>query len=162
MLPRSFFESFAWKAASLACRSAVERVVIEHLAHGGRENGNLIVRKVDFLEHGIYNDGIAPALREACALGLLIMTKRGRAGNAEHRAAHRWAVAPVLDQRLKPFDTAWKRFQSLEEAEKVAAEARAAKDTTAVEMAKKRASRRKIIPFPIGEVVAVEPKKMLG
>ena len=145
ILPKSLLESFAWRAASLGCRLAIDRVAIEHLRHAGMQNGSLIVRKVDFMEHGIYNDGVAPALREACALGFLIMTVRGRAGNAEHRAPHQWALAFIRDKRGKMLSTTWKRFQSLEEAEAVAAEARAAKDTTAVAMAKKRASRRKVV-----------------
>jgi hypothetical protein len=162
MLPRSLLESFAWRAASLSCRLAVDRVTIEHLRHAGTQNGNLIVRKVDFIEHGIYNDGVAPALREACALGFLMMTVRGRAGNAEHRSAHQWALTFIRDKRGKMLSTTWKRFQSLEDAEKVAAEARAAKDTTAVAMAKKRASRRKVVPFLGGEGGVVVAKKAVG
>jgi hypothetical protein len=88
MLPQSLLQSYAWRAASRACRQVIDRICIEHMAHAGTHNGKLVVRKVDFLEYGIGNDQIAPAQREACALGIVILTKRGRAGNAEHRAPH--------------------------------------------------------------------------
>src|SRR5207302_4402026 len=39
MLPRSLLESYAWRALSRAARQVIDRIVIEHLAHGGRENG---------------------------------------------------------------------------------------------------------------------------
>jgi hypothetical protein len=48
------------------------------------------------IKYGIGNDQVAPAQREACALGLIIMTKRGRAGNAYDRAG------PALDNSSKP------------------------------------------------------------
>src|SRR5262249_40305675 len=153
MLPRSFFESFAWRACSNACRLAVERVMIEHLAHGGRENGELTVTKTDFMKHGIHNDGVAPALREAVALGLLELTRRGRAGNAMYRQGHRWAVTPVLESKgLKPYGAQWRRFKSMEEAAEAAAKARAEKDTMTVEMARRRVARGKIVPFPATDI----------
>src|SRR5438876_10375805 len=87
-MPRSLLESCAWRAMSRAARRVVDRIAIEHMAHAGTANGKLIVRKIDFVGYGVEKDGVAPALREACALGIIIMTKRGRAGNAEHRAPH--------------------------------------------------------------------------
>jgi hypothetical protein len=155
MLPQSLLQSYALRAASRACRQVIDRICIEHMAHAGTHNGKLIVRKVDFLEYGIGNDQIAPAEREACALGIVILTKRGRAGNAEHRAPHQWGLAFLKDKKTGAMvSTAWKRFQSLQEARAVAAEARRAKDTAAVSAGKRRAERRKAaaaLHFPVRE-----------
>jgi hypothetical protein len=156
MMPKSLLESFAWRALSRAARQVVDRIAIEHLAHAGMENGKLRVQKTDFIDYGIHNDAIAPAQREALALGLILMTKRGRAGNAEHRAPHHWALAFVRkDPRYTAMvSTRWKRFQSLKEAKAVGDEARASKDTTAVAMGRKRAAkakRGKLIHFPVPE-----------
>jgi hypothetical protein len=154
MLPRSLLESYAWRALSRAGRQVIDRIVIEHLAHGGRENGELIVRYEDFKEYGIHLHAIAPAQREVCALGLIIMMERGRAGNAEYRIPHKWALAFVKGKR-GAMPTTWKRFQSLPEAKAVAAEARSTKDTNAVAKGKAQAKRRaplpdSVIPFTAG------------
>jgi len=160
MLPRSLLESFAWRAASGGARLVIYRVMLEHLAHAGTRNGDLEVRKVDFIAYGVDNAGVAPAQREACALGILILTKRGRAGNAEHRASHRWALAFIKDKHGAMYSTGWKRFESLEEAKRIAKKARAEKDSTAVKMGKQRAHRRrKVIAFPQAEKM---PKIMTG
>jgi hypothetical protein len=152
MLPQSLLESFAWRALSHAGQLVVSRIMVEHMRHRGTENGRLKVRKTDFIEYGVHNNSVAPALREACALGLISLAKRGRAGNAEHRSAHEWSLNFVKDQRTKAMvGTAWKRFQSLPEAMAIAAEARKKKDTYAVAAGKRRAARlkAKLIYFPV-------------
>jgi len=156
MLPQSLLQSYAWRAASRACRQVIDRISLEHMAHAGTHNGKLVVRKSDFLEYGIGNDQIAPAQREACALGIVILTKRGRAGNAERRAPHQWGLAFLRDKKTGAMvSTTWKRFQSIQEAKAVAAEARGAKDTAAVSTGKRRAERRKaakVLHFPVREI----------
>ena len=47
--------------------------------------GRLPVTYEDFERYGIDRHSIAPAIREAVALGFLEVTERGRAGNAEWR-----------------------------------------------------------------------------
>ena len=152
MLHRTVLNSFAWRAASLSCHRFIWRLCEEHLAQGGRENGNLITTYDDLIEYGIRSrTRIAQAQREAVALGLVILGKRGRGGNAENREAHRWGLAfiKITGRRGSYTDTGWKRFASLEEAEAVANKARAAKDTHAVAGGKRRAAkRRQEIRFP--------------
>jgi hypothetical protein len=154
MLFREVINSFAWRAASGPCRQWIYRIAEEHMAHGGVMNGQLKVTKTNMIEYGLRNhDKIAPALREAIALGLVIMTERGRGGNAESRRSHQFGLAFLKDQKLKYFGTKWKQFRSLDEAKAAATEARAAKDTWAVEMGRKRRKRsRKIIRFPVLDV----------
>ena len=153
MLYRGVVNSCAMRAASGGCRKAIDRIVEEHLAQGGVENGNLEVQFEDFVRHGITShDSVMPALREGCALGLVILTQAGRAGNAEHRASHKWAVAFIKDRAGKYYGTEWKRFRTVAEAKAVAKKARAYKDTKAVEWGLRRANaRRKLIHFPLPE-----------
>jgi len=47
-LTREMLESPAWRAMDmLAARRVVERIILEHMAHAGTENGNLIVTYAD-------------------------------------------------------------------------------------------------------------------
>jgi hypothetical protein len=46
--PRQMIESPAWRALSLAARKALDRIEIEHLDHGGAENGKLPVTYRNF------------------------------------------------------------------------------------------------------------------
>jgi hypothetical protein len=79
-------ESYAFRALSLSARRVLDRVEIEMARHGGTDNGKLPVTYDDFEAYGIHRHSIAPAIREAVALGFLEVTEAGRAGNAEYRA----------------------------------------------------------------------------
>ena len=79
-------ESPAFRVLSLSARRVLDRVEIEHAHHGGADNGRLPVTYDDFQRYGIDRHAIGPAIREACALGFLEVTERGRAGNAEFRS----------------------------------------------------------------------------
>jgi hypothetical protein len=163
MLYREVANSFAWRAASLGCQRFIWRLCEEHMAQGGRENGNLITTYDNLLEYGIPSRStIAEAQREAVALGLVILGKRGRGGNAEYREAHRWGLAFIktTGRRVSYVDNRWKRFANLKEAEAVANKARAEKDTYAVADGKRRAAkRRQIIHFPSTESVPAPVRK---
>ena len=58
-------ESEAWRALSLNAHKVIDRVKIEHMHHGGTENGNLIVTHADFQAYGVRRQSIAAAIREA-------------------------------------------------------------------------------------------------
>src|SRR3974377_24991 len=105
MVFRDVINRFAGRAASGACHKAIFRIAEENMAHAGTMNGRLKVSHADICKYGVrHHDSIPPALREACALGLLKQTKRGRAGNAEHRAPHEWALPFLKDQKGKYLD----------------------------------------------------------
>jgi hypothetical protein len=78
-------QSPAWRALSLSARRVLDRIEIEHAAHGGAENGRLPVTYDDFVRYGIHRHAVAPAIREAVALGFLKIRESGRAGNADFR-----------------------------------------------------------------------------
>lgn len=78
----------AWRALSLSAHRVIDRITIELMHHGGADNGRLPVTYDDFEEYGIHRHSIAPAIREAAALGFVQITVEGRAGNAEWRRPH--------------------------------------------------------------------------
>ena len=71
-------ESPAWRAASDDVRRLLDRIQLEHMRHGGRENGNLAVTYDDFAKAGLRRRGdVSRAIREAVALGFLEVTRQG-------------------------------------------------------------------------------------
>jgi len=67
--PREMIESPAWRALSFQARKILNRLEIEHCAHGGAENGRLPCRYVDFEQYGCRRKGISQGLIEIEALG---------------------------------------------------------------------------------------------
>jgi hypothetical protein len=74
---REFLESEAWRRMTLAARSVVDRLCIEHMSHGGTQNGTLIVTYNDFELYGIRRRSIPEAIRLAKYLGFIDITSQG-------------------------------------------------------------------------------------
>jgi DNA-binding transcriptional MocR family regulator len=128
----------------VSAHRVISRIEIEHASHGGSANGNLPVTKQNFMDYGIHHDAVAPAIREAEALGFIRM-KRGRGGNAEHRQPNRFFLTFALGngpRALTPTHD-WRKIKTLEEAEAIAERARAAKDPRAVRFARNRETQTK-------------------
>ncbi len=69
--------SDAWQALSANGLRALYRILVEHMAHAGTENGQLIVTYDDFTEYGIRRPSIGAAIKELEYFGW-ITVKRGR------------------------------------------------------------------------------------
>ena len=111
----------AWRVLSLSARRLLDRIEDEYLRHGGKDNGKLPVTFDDFVRWGINRHAIAPGMRECTALGVLVVTRRGMAGNAEFRSPNLFLL-PYLEP-----DTAgqvWRQITTVEEAEAIASAAR--------------------------------------
>lgn len=136
-------ESPAYRVLSISAHRVIDRIDIELAAHGGNDNGRLPVTYQDFIDYGIVRDCIAPALREAEALGFSYCTKRGSGGNAEHREASLYGLtfAHARDSKQSPPTHKWKHIKTIEEANAIAAAARANKSPAAI--AKGRWANRK-------------------
>src|SRR5436853_407723 len=76
----------------LAARRVVERIILEHMAHAGTENGNLIVTYADFSGYGIRDKTITTAIAVAEALGWIEITVHGKASFEDQRYASRYAL----------------------------------------------------------------------
>ena len=131
-------ESPANQVLSRAGHQVVSRIEIELAHHGGNDNGKLPVTAEQFIEYGVHHDSVAPAIREAEALGFIKVTERGRGGNAEHRSPNLFLLtfAHGRDSRSTPTHN-WRQIKTLEEAKQIARAARADKDERAITRGKR-------------------------
>jgi hypothetical protein len=119
-------DSPANRALSLSAKRAIERVEVELGRHGNKpvENGKLPVTFDDFAKFGIHRHAIAPAIREAVALGFIEVTRKGSAGNAGYRQSALYRLTyrhAGADERITD---EWRAIGTLDEAEAIARKAR--------------------------------------
>lgn len=119
-------ESPAYRALSLSAHRVLARIEIELGQRAMKENGSLIVTHRQFEKYGIHRNGVSAAVREACNLGFLAITRQGYAGSGEHRLAstYRLTFRPTEDAKAT---NEWRRIESVEQAEKIAGAARSAR-----------------------------------
>jgi hypothetical protein len=158
-------ESPAWRTLTLSARKIIDRISIELAHHGGNDNGQLPVTFEDFQAYGIHHDSIAPAIREAEALGFIRVTERGRGGNAEYRQPNLFFLTFINCRSSMPTHE-WRRIKTVEEAEMISHAARNNKSPRAVQFAESRAKKTKyrtrkpgVVSHPEtrGETVQVPP-----
>ena len=113
----------AYRSLSLSGHRILARVEIELASHGGRDNGKLPVTFADFEEFGVHQMAIAPGIREACALGLLEVTRRGAGGHGEFRTPNLFRL-PYLPAYGKGPTHEWRRIKTIEKAEQIARKVR--------------------------------------
>jgi hypothetical protein len=144
-------ESPAYRQLSLSAHRVISRIEIELAHHGGNDNGKLPVTYEDFIEYGVHRHSIAPAIREAIALGFIEVTKRGRGGNAESRepSLYRLTFAHDRNSRQSPPAHDWRKVKTAEEAAMAAECARAASRPEAVANGVRRNRNRPRKPAPI-------------
>lgn len=86
--------SEAWLAMGVNSRRVLERVEIEHMDHGGTENGRLIVTHKNFLDFGVNASEIHPAIQELVFLGFLRYVQGGRWGGSNRPSKYRITWLP--------------------------------------------------------------------
>jgi hypothetical protein len=135
--PIAMLESPAYRTLSLSAHMVISRIEVELAHHGGNDNGQLPVTVDQFVEYGMHRSSVAPAIREAEALGF-IRVERGRGGNADYRRPNKFYLtySNWRGSKAEPPSHDWKRIKSMEEAQRIAREARAAKDPNAVTFGK--------------------------
>jgi hypothetical protein len=118
-------ESPAYRVLSQSAHRVLSRVEIELAHHGGNDNGRLPVTFENFENYGIDRHSIAPALRECVALGFLVVTEPGRAGNAEFRSPNLFRLTYKHCKGLPGDGThEWRKIATIEEAQALARRAR--------------------------------------
>jgi hypothetical protein len=139
-------ESPAYRAMSLSCHRLISRLEIEFENTHHRsplKNGEIVCTTDDFAEYGINRNQIAPARREAVALGFVRVTRDGAAGNADHRHPALYLLTyrhAGSDARL---EDGWRRIKTTAEARAIAKAAREGKpDPRAREFGKRGAKAR--------------------
>jgi hypothetical protein len=130
--PRQLLESPAIRVLTLAERRTLDRIELEHMTHGGAENGKLPVTYADFEKWGVRSDSIAGAIRALGALGLIEITRHGYAGAAEKRAPSLYRLTYVTAWNAGRVDATgtheYERIKSVDDAERIARAARKASD----------------------------------
>jgi len=90
-------EAPAYRALSLSAHRVLARIEIELGHHGGKDNGKLPVTYNDFVDYGVERHAIGPAIRECVALGFLVVTEQGYAGNADFRSPNKFRLTYLYD-----------------------------------------------------------------
>jgi len=117
---QSFFASSAWRVLSSAATQIYWRINIEHMDHGGKENGRIPCTYSDFEKYGVRRKSISKALDELIALGFIEITRKGHLrpeGDSGSPSLYRITCMPVYksDGVDKPTN-GWRRFGSVVDA----------------------------------------------
>src|SRR4249920_849461 len=110
-------ESPAYRVLSLSAHRVISRIEIELGSHGGNDNGRLPVTKLDFVDYGVHHEAVAPAVREAEALGFIKVEPRRR-GNSEPRKPTRFRLTFAHEHysRSAPPTHHWRKINTDDEA----------------------------------------------
>lgn len=103
--------SLAWGALPHAARRVMDRLEIEHMNHGGCENGMLACTYDDFARYGIRRQSIPVALIYLEALGFIEVTEQGRASFADLRTPSRYRLTFLNTLQQGPTDE-WERIDT--------------------------------------------------
>jgi hypothetical protein len=139
----------AYRELSQSAHRVIARIELELCNHGGNDNGHLPVTYEDFEAYGINHNAIAPAIREAEALGFIRVTEHGRGGNAEYRQPNKFYLTFPF-HRGGPPTNEWQKIKTEEEAMQLARAARNSKNPQAVHFAAQRAEKTKSRPRKAG------------
>jgi hypothetical protein len=111
-MTRELLESDAWRTADRATRVFVDRLLIEHMAHAGTENGLLVATFNDLVKWGISRRLIVKAQKEAIRRGLVYRSQKGCRSAGAGRRPHRFGLGwlPGHDGSAAP--NRWKLYQA--------------------------------------------------
>ena len=78
-MPLALLESDAWRSLSINARRLIDFLMIEHMRHGGQQNGRLVAPRRQLCSFGINNgDRVTDAINEAEAAGLISVQRGNR------------------------------------------------------------------------------------
>jgi hypothetical protein len=93
-LTRELLSSAAWQAMRINERRILDRLMLEHMAHGGVENGKLRVSHRQFIKYGVTKNEVATSIRGLQQRGLICVTVAEPDGN-DPRLLHVPADVPA-------------------------------------------------------------------
>lgn len=106
-LSLQLLRSAAWRTRSINCVRLLDFLMAEHVAHGGRENGNLCATYDQLEAAGLTRSLIRTAIQEAEGVGLLrVVVPGGRLGGANLPSRYRLTFYPTKD--TAPATNEWK------------------------------------------------------
>lgn len=111
-LTANLLASCAWRGMTINARKALERILLEHMAHAGKENGNLQVTHLQFISAGVSRDYVGDAIDELAHLRLIKVTCRGRGGAGTGHAS-RFLLTWFPEKGSRFCDDPWKTVDAL-------------------------------------------------
>lgn len=145
LMPLSLFQSPAFKALSWDARRVLDRLMVEHLSHGGFTHAGLVCTYGDFEAEGIRRKSIAGALRELVAMRLVEVVKQGKPSIATRRQPSEYRLT-FLQGRNSQGTTMpteeWRQIETAAQAEQLLAEAATVKSPVHVRRATVAAGRK--------------------
>ena len=110
-LTRELLSSDAWRTAPINTRRFVERLLLEHMAHGGTENGKLICTVDQCLQWDIGGRGeVTKAQRDAIARGLAYIGEKGFWAPGRAHRPSRYGIGWLPGHDGAPAPNLWKRY----------------------------------------------------
>ena len=103
-LTRELIESDAWRTAPINTRRFVERLMIEHMAHAGTENGKLVCTYDDLAKFGVASRHRHAAIADALARGLVDRTEQGKPSTGADRWPSKYARCPGFQCPKVPWE----------------------------------------------------------
>ena len=94
-LTRELLRSEAWRTLTINDRRILDRLLIEHMNHGGVDNGRLRVSHRQFIEFGATKNLVAPALRSLVERGLIEITASPTDGSVRGYYLYRLTFLPA-------------------------------------------------------------------
>lgn len=141
---REMRESHAWLALPWNARRVLDRLELEHMAHGGQENGNLVCTYEQLKAAGLRGPSIALAINECEALGFIEVTQRGAPSLSKYRKPSTYRITYLHGREKSAAATDdWQKIKTAEQAAQALETARAKKSRQHVSRAK--AAKRKAI-----------------
>ncbi len=103
---RALRASDAWRSQSINCRRLIDFLLLEHMSHGGKENGKLHAPERQLRNFGIGAQYIADVVREAEELGLVDCHRGGM------RIATRYALTWLALHDGTPASNRWRAYRN--------------------------------------------------
>jgi hypothetical protein len=98
-------KSMAWQRRSDDLKILLEFLENEHMAHGGRENGNLVAPYDDLVAAGIRRANIRATIEEGTALKLIVVERQGKNFNTGRRLPTKFRLTYLVWRN--PAGTEW-------------------------------------------------------
>ena len=107
---REMLESDAWRTMPINTRRFVERLMLEQMAHAGKENGKLPCTYNDCIAWGIPRELVGRSQKDAVTRGLVYLAERGNASPRQGRRPNVWGLGwlPGYDGSTAP--DKWRGF----------------------------------------------------
>ena len=84
--------STVFRSLRLTDLRILQRLEIEHVSHGGKQNGDLTCTYADFVEYGVRRASIPEGIRRLVRGGFLVVTEQGRQSYGDLRIPSRYRL----------------------------------------------------------------------